>query len=203
MFSEKHPQAARKFDISLRGYEAWESACADHNWLKPSDRLYSDADGLLSFVAFWYNPGDVFVNARFWNTFGNLRQEYAKMARRKLRETEEKKAAWLGFLDKRLTEQELDELDEWQPSPAEIWESVDKLILDGYRVTLSYNPKFKTATATIIDEKAGRKAGGWSLASSDANGALALKAAVFKHFIVLEGSWDVLLDLPLTPGKRG
>jgi len=125
------------------------------------------------------------------------------MARKTNNNLPPKRAKWQGFLDYRLTEDELVELDEWKPKPAEIWESVDALMNGNYRVTLSYNPNTKTATATITDDEPTRKSGGWALASSDGDCALAVKAAVFKHFHVLQGSWENLLDLPNTAGRRG
>jgi len=125
------------------------------------------------------------------------------MARKTGNNLPPKRAKWQGFVDYRLTEDELNELDGWQPAPAEIWENVNTLMNANYRVTLSYNANTKTATATITDDEPTRKAGGWALASSDSDCALALKAAVFKHFHVLGATWEHLLDVPNAGGRRG
>lgn len=125
------------------------------------------------------------------------------MAGRRAADTSVKKAKWSGFLDFRLSDDQLADLDDWQPSVAEIWEKVDSVLHDGYKVTLSYNAKYHTATATLIDESLSRRSGGYGLSSSDSDGALALKAAMFKHFVVLQGTWESLLDQPLVAGRRG
>jgi len=125
------------------------------------------------------------------------------MARKTNKNMPPARAKWQGFLDYRLTEDQLMELDGWQPTLVEIWEQADMLLTSNYRVTLSYNANTKTATATIIDDEPTRKAGGWALASSDSNGATALKAALYKHFHVLAADWENLLDIPNAGGRRG
>lgn len=125
------------------------------------------------------------------------------MARRAVKEQAEKRATWQGFIDFRLTNDQLAELDDWQPTPVEIWESVDRLLGDKYRVTLSYSAKLKTATCSIMDDDPMRKSGGWALSSADGDGASALKAAIYKHFLVLNGSWETVLDIPASVGRRG
>lgn len=125
------------------------------------------------------------------------------MARRTVKNERDARAKWQGFLDFRLSESQLDGLDEWQPAVAEIWECVDTLMENRYRVTLSYSDTYHTATCSIIDDDPKRKAGGWALASSDVDAAGALKAAIYKHFTVLEGNWETLLDMPNTTGRRG
>ena len=125
------------------------------------------------------------------------------MAGKRVKDSTPKRATWIGFLDFRLSEAQIDELNDWQPSVAEVWEKVDALLLGGYKITLSYNPKFHTSSVTLIDEDGSRKSGGYGLSSSHTDGALALKTALFKHFVVLEGTWETLLDAPLTPGRIG
>lgn len=202
LFSDKYPKSARGFGVSLAGYEAWESACADHNWLPADTRVYGVADSLMLYAASWYNAGDLFSSARFFPVWYKLRQEFATMARRKVEDQREKRATWQGFLDFKLDNEQLEEMDGWEPTPAEMWELVDRLMNDGYRLTLSYSVKLKTATCTVMDDDPKRKSGGWGLSSGDADGAHALKAALYKHFLVLEGTWDSLLDAAPSVGRR-
>jgi len=133
-----------------------------------------------------------------------LSQEMAKMAGRKPRQAAQTndKPAWQGFLDMRLTDAQLEELDGWKPKPQEIWDQVDEMTADGYRLTLSYNRNTKLASVTIIDDSPTRKSGGFALSNADTNGALALKMAVFKHKLLLMGDWTSLLDLPVK-SRRG
>lgn len=162
------------------------------------------ADGLLSRAANWRNPNDYFSSPVMWRrllTFQEGRDAImAKQTRNK--NWADNKAQWQGFLERRLTDDELDALDAWQPDAAEVWGCVDDLIQAGYRFTLSYNVRTKLATATLIDDTAERKTGGYALSAADEDGALALKALVFKHTTVLAGDWAALLSAP-PKARRG
>ena len=115
---------------------------------------------------------------------------------------QEDKAEWVGFLDFRLDDAMLAELDEWKPRPADVWAEVDAATQDGYRFTLSYNARLHIASCTMICDNASLKWGGYALSSSDSDGALALKMAVFKH-LKLGREWGSLLDQPKPAGRRG
>jgi len=201
-FSERYPLTAGKFDTSHEGFSSWVLACEDHGW-HASEEIFPLADSLMMVAVSWYQPRSVFTSYKFSYRFARMQLELGKMARKTTQQKKVARAKWQGFIDYRLTEDQLMELDEWNPTPAEIWEQTDRLMEANYRVTLSYNTGTKTATATLIDDDPERKSGGWALASSDSNGALALKAALYKHFLVLQGSWENLLDLPNTGGRRG
>jgi len=108
---------------------------------------------------------------------------------------ERERNEWMGFLDCRLSEEQLDMLDQQKPKPAEIWAAVDEMIVDEYRFTLSYNKNLKLASVTVIDDSRTRKTAGYALSSADSDGALALKMAVYKHYVVLEKNWEPLLSV--------
>jgi len=200
--AELYPRTALKFDVSPEAEFRLVQLWLDHNWIAGT-YLFGYADDLIVRAASWTADSNLFLSYRFSILLYKFRAEYAEMAGRKPKETRVARAKWNGFLDYRLSEEELDGLDNWQPAAAEIWEGVDRLIEDGYRIALSYNAQFKVATCTIMDDDANRRAGGYGLSSSDVDGARALKAAIYKHFVVLEGKWDRLLDMPLTTGRRG
>jgi len=199
---ELFPRTAEKFDNSLSALTRLEAEWLEHGW-SASVYVFAYADDLSVRAASWRDDGNLFLSYRFSVLLYKFRAEYAAMAGRKPKESRAVRAKWIGFLDYRLTEDELSGLDEWTPTTAEIWERVDALIEGGYRLALSYNGQFKVATCTIMDDDSARKGGGYGLSSSDADGAMALKAALYKHFEVLRGSWDSLLDAPLTTGRRG
>jgi len=115
---------------------------------------------------------------------------------------DDERAAWKGFLDRRLSDGELDEMDGWKPTPAEVFELLDGMIQDGYRLTLSYNKQTKLASVTIIDDEKKRASGGYALSNADTDGASALKMAVWKHVVLLGKLWDGLLDQPVR-SRRG
>ncbi len=162
------------------------------------------ADDLFKRLLSWYEPTNLFYSPRFLSKL-HLFREYAKtMANNKANDKKTAaRASWKGFLDFRLDDAQLTELDEWQPSALELMENVDGIMFDGYRFTLSYNKQTKLATCTLIDDVKERVSGGYGLSTSDATAALALKAAVYKHALVLERSWASLVGTPSQGGRRG
>jgi len=203
LFDELFPRTAFHFDTSALSQTEWleglEGDELEHRW---SVCLF--ADDLLRSAASYHGEGDIFVSYRFSSKFALLRGELAMATRRKttqpIKDTD--KAEWKGFLDFRLNDAQLAELDEWKPRPSDIWAEVDAAIAAGFRFTLSYNAKTHLASATMICDDTDKKYGGYALSSSDEDGALALKMAVFKH-VKLAHDWTSLLDAAPTRGKRG
>lgn len=201
-FVDLFPSSSAKFAWDLRDLANVDAEWLLHGW-EPDGRVHLHADDLLVRCASWRQDYSLFSAYSFLQLLWKFREEYHSMSGRKAKEVSYKRATWVGFLDFRLSEDELLALDDWQPTAAEIWESVDTLIESNYRLTLSYNERLKLASVTLIDDNPERRSGGYGLSSSDRDGALALKAAVFKHFHVLQGSWERLIDQPLTRGQRG
>jgi len=199
---ELYPNAAVRFALTEYAERCFVNELADHGW-SPGVWLFAYADDLTVRAVSWREPGNLFLSFRFSILLYKFRAEYHAMAGRKPKESRAQRAKWVGFLDYRLNEDQLSGLDEWSPPLAEVWEKVDALLSNNYRVTLSYNANFKVASCTIMDDDPARPSGGYGVSSSDVDGAGALKAALYKHFVVLEGSWATLLDQPLTPGRRG
>jgi len=103
---------------------------------------------------------------------------------------------------RKLSDEELAGCDEWKPNAREIWDKVDALITQGFRLTLSYNTKTKLASVTMIDNREKSSTAGYAVSSADTDGALALKTALYKHLTVLGEDWSSILDT--TPrAKRG
>jgi hypothetical protein len=203
MFDDLFPRSAFHFDTSaLSGAEWLEGLGGDEADLRWSIALLSDE--LLRSCASYHGEGDYFVSPRFLSKRALLRREISMATKRKVRDAvrQEDKAEWVGFLDYRLDDEGLAALDEWKPKPQDIWAEVDALISSGYRLTLSYNAKTHLASCTLICDDANKAWGGYALSSSDEDGALALKMAVFKH-LRLERSWQALLNQPVRRGQRG
>lgn len=201
LFDRLFPSIALGFETSLSGTTLWkgetDDAAIERLWL-----LALSADVLLIRAASYRETFDLFSRPKFWSElylFSQLREGSNGMAQKGQRKQDER-ATWKGFLDCRLTEEQLDALDQWKPKPTEVFVTVDEMMADDYRLTLSYNKRTKLASCTIIDDSPARKTGGWALSTSDDNGAAALKAAVYKHNTVLEKDWLPLLDT--TPKSR-
>jgi len=199
-FEVRFPSSSGHFDWTKDGRRVWRQEAVQRGIVHVNE-FYAGTLDLLCYAASWRSRENMFVNYRFFSRLYSLTQELDFMPRKATKTA--KRATWKGFLDFRLGEGELQELDEWKPKAPEIWESVDTLLRSNIRVTLSYSSATQTSTCTLIDDDPERASGGWALASSDSDGALALKAAIFKHFMVLEASWERLLDLPAAGGRRG
>lgn len=203
MFDEQFPRSSRKFDMVPYTGREWLTA-------KGMDRLIFSwsiwvlSCELLNRAASYRGDSNVWESQRFFGRVSYLRGEIAMargaQKRDPIKDTD--KAEWKGFIDYRLSEDELAELDNWKPKPTEIWTEVDAAIASGFRFTLTYNAKTHLASCTMIDDNAARGSGGYALSSSDEDGALALKMAIFKH-VRLDRTWQTLLGKPMAKAKRG
>ena len=203
MFDELFPSTARKFDVQpLDGVEWAQSILDDALPFIWSQWVLSCE--LLSRAASFRGQGDLFLTPRFYSRVSYLRGEFAMARGEKKRDPipDSSKAEWKGFLDYRLSDDDLVELDGWKPKPQELWSEIDEMIKAGYRFTLSYNAKTHLASCTMIDDSNMRPSGGYAISSADSDGALALKMAVFKH-LKLERTWLGLLEKPQPMGRRG
>lgn len=204
MFDELFPSTSRKFRIDPPS----GSVYVDGRWSEEKHRVWNMwllADELLKLAASYRaETGDLFSRRRFWSKLEEYRTEMAKRNSTTKRDMvrQDERPEWKGFIDYRLSDEELAELDEWQPSSDDIWVMVDKMINDRRRLTLSYNSRQHLASCTIIDDDSERKTGGYALSSADTDGALALKMACFKHLKLGEDWTDMLTD-DKPHGRRG
>lgn len=147
---------------------------------------------------------DLFTSYKFWRTFLAFKQERATMAGRKVKEErrQDERPEWRGFLDFRLTDEQLEALDSSKPKPTELFAAIDDMQQNDYRFILSYNRRTKLASVTVMDDNPERKSAGYALSSADTDCAGALKMAVYKHVVLLEGDWSRLLEAP-PKSRRG
>jgi len=199
-FDAKFPKISQKFSMEVSAMSIKAKAAADDDtWY-----LLLSADLLLTKATSHREPTDLFTISSFWRTLAVFRGKRALATKRKI-EPERKqndRAEWLGFLDRRLSDDEISALDESKPKPSELWSAIDDILSDGYRFILSYNKRTKLASVTLVDDNPDRKTGGYALSSSDTDGAGALKMAVYKHVVLLERDWTSLLDQPVK-ARRG
>lgn len=204
MFDDLFPRTAFHFDVSVLSSSEWLEGLSEED----ASRRWSLAvlsDELLRSCASYHGDGDLFLSSRFLSKLAITRRELNMVTRRgKSKDAikQEDKADWVGFLDFRLSEGLLSELDDWKPRPADIWTEVDLCIQSGYRFTMSYNPRTHLASVTMICDDPEQKWGGYALSSSDTDGALALKMAVFKH-LQLQRDWSALMTDQPVKGRRG
>lgn len=203
LFDELFPKTGSKFDTGFMSAREWHDS-RDDGTRELRWHIQITADDLMRYITSWRERTDAFLSRRIYHSLQLIREDYAKMAGRKRKDAipDDSRAAWKGFLDRRLTDGELEELDNWKPKPADIFAAVDDMIQNGYRFTLSYNKQTKLASCTIIDDNNTRASGGYALSNADTDGAMALKMAVYKHVTLLSKDWSQLLDQPVR-SRRG
>jgi len=147
----------------------------------------------------WTVPYNFFDNRQTIEQLSRLsniiERDILKMARTP-KKTEYSRPEWKGFLDYTLNEQELAEADAWKLTPAQMWEGINTLTAEGYRLTVSYSKQLTAYTATLQAGTEQRNASGWALSARDAKAEGALKLLLWKHFIGMEGDWKGLTDAP-------
>lgn len=161
----------------------------------------SQADELakhaLDLIRSFHGEGDVFGTRRVGAAQGSFNYilEMELMATKaRQTTTRETSPEWRGFLEYRLTAEELDDLDSWTPEPAEMFERLHAYLVEGYTFTLSWSDRTKQACFSLRDNNPERKTAGYCMTTFDGDCALALKAGVYKQDIALKGDWKPLLE---------
>lgn len=155
----------------------------------------------LALIRAFHGEGDAFSTMRIGaaqGAFNHLLEGSMAAPKAKTAPTRETAPEWKGFLEYRLTAEELDDLDSWNPDAAEMFEALHKFLVDGYTFTLSWSDKTKQACFSLRDNNSERKTAGYCMTTFDADCALALKAGVFKQRVVLKDDWTPLV----TAGKQ-
>lgn len=154
----------------------------------------------LGLVSSFHGEGDVFSTRRLANLVGEffMRLEAFPMVKKAERTSNSNAAPeWRGFLEYRLSPDELEDLDSWTPDASEIMEALHAFIVEGYTFTLSWSARTGQACFSLRDNNPERKTAGYCMTTFDADCALALKAGVYKQKVVLRDDWQPLL----VPGK--
>lgn len=192
-----NPDAARRMNRTLDGYErVWvDAAKREMRWT---------AKEWLHQLARYHSPDDFLTKSKQARLHGHFTETYRElygMAKKPTR-TNFDRAEWKGFLERRLTDSELEAFDSEELDPAEILVSLDKLAGDGLEFKLSYSGKLKAYTATMIDQRHGSKTAGYALSAADEVGLKALAMLLYKYLVVLDGELSSLLDAE-RPARRG
>lgn len=160
-------------------------------------RRFATCATLLSArLARWYNASDFFTNRDNLEVFArasNIWKEELIMARNSKKTNDFQRDTWKGFVERRLTDQELFEATEWQFSDADMVECIVALTEVGYKFTASFNGATKAATATLHAGEPQGKSAGWALSAKGENARDALKLLMYKHYHILHEDWSELL----------
>lgn len=202
-FDKEFSRKPRPFGLNAIDGAAWLSSAYGEGVGWQGEFLLL-CDDLLKRCSSWYEDYDLFSNPAFSMKLTRFREICATLANSKTKAASKSvRPEWKGFLDFRLDDEQLGELDAWQINAGELFAAVDGILYAGFRLTVSYNSVTKLANCTIIDDRSSSPSAGFGLSTADTSSALALKAAVFKHSVVLHGDWAVLMDKPSVGGRRG
>jgi len=166
--------------------------------------LRAKAEQIFALMASYYSPDNFFEKYRAANAFAEFRMIYTEfyMPARKVQPTTGDRPEWQGFLERRLSDMELQAFDEHEWNAVEILAALDEMMLSGYKVTLSYQSKDKAFTATVMDQRKGSMTAGYALSATDGTGFGALCMLLYKHIEILSGEWGILLGEG-RPTRRG
>lgn len=197
------PMRREFFHLSSAVSQAWRT---DDRGLRLRASEADDwAIKALALIKRFHGEGDVFSTRTLGNKIGHFFMclEELPMVRKVERKDSSSAAPeWKGFLEYRLSPDELDDLDSWSPDPAEVFEALHDMLLRGYTFTLSWSAKTGQACFSLRDNNPDRKTAGYCMTTFDADCALALKAGVYKQKVVLQDDWEPLVQAG-KPARRG
>lgn len=150
----------------------------------------------MALIRSYHSEGDCFSRSRIGaaqGTFNHILETKLMASKAKPAPSRDSAPEWRGFLEYRLTAEELDDLDSWNPDAAEIFETLHSYLVDGYTFTCSWSDRTKQACFSLRDNNPERKTAGYCMTTFDSDCALALKAGVFKQTIILKGDWTPFL----------
>lgn len=180
-----------------------ESAVS-HSWRRgtPLERLRASgcddyALMLLAALTMFRGESEAFGTRRIGNLSGKFYialEELPTVKKAPQATSRDNAPEWKGFLEYRLTAEELEDLDSWQPDAAEVFEELHRFLVDGYSFTVTWSFRTEQACFSLRDISPERKTAGYCMTTFDANCMLAIKAGVFKQTLVLKGDWTPLLS---------
>lgn len=109
----------------------------------------------------------------------------------------------LTFLNLRLTEEQISEMDNAKVTPAQLVTSLAAVIEGGLAFSLNWNSERETANATFMDKREDSDCKGYALSAFGRDVPDALKILLFKHLNLLGGDWRELIGKPQSTNRRG
>lgn len=194
---DANPLAVERLTRPLPGYERiWTDAMR-----RDLTTLANRWSGLLSS---YYSPDNFLEKAKQGKVHGEFMTRFRELYNmpRKQAPRNFDRVEWKGFLERRLTDAELEAFDNEILNPAEILVSIDKLAGEGFQFKLSYSGMLRAYTATMIDQRQGSRTVGYALSAADDSGLKALGMLLYKFLVVLDGDIEQLLDAE-RPARRG
>ena len=98
---------------------------------------------------------------------------------------------FIGFIDPRLTSEELQRQKEMQLTAEDAFDSLLKFVEEGYAVKFAYDDNNCCHQATATPKKHSHPYAGMYLVGRGSEPLKALKQLLFKHYHILDGIWSV------------
>jgi len=188
----------------------WERS---ENWTDKSFRPFV-ADARASAHLFYlymysYRQRDnIALKTKFWKLYlqfvDALGRIYNVPTRKNPRREEPSQTfGQLTFLNLRLSEEQMLEMDGTKVTPAQLVTSLAAVIEGGLAFSLNWNSERETANATFMDKREDSDCKGYALSAFGTDVPDALKILLFKHLNVLAGDWRELIGKPQSVNRRG
>lgn len=116
-------------------------------------------------------------------------REAAKRRERKARQAENVRPEWKGFVSCELTVEDKKALREGAMSYEDAWEGLLDIIPEGYKLSVSWDEKNDTFTASLTAGKGTAGNAGWCLTGRGATFDGAVVSLAYKHFSKLRRDW--------------
>lgn len=157
--------------------------------------LKLDADAIASAMLSWKHTHDFFESSRGRQKAADYLQTWSRllMASKKPVVQTTDRPTWKGFLERPLTEEELEACDNWKPQNEEIFEHYIAIVSSGIDVSSSYSAKLKATTCTFKDQRPDSPTAGYALSARGDDAVDSLKLMIYKHTGALQGDWKPLL----------
>lgn len=194
----------------IQYYAAWEHA---DTWTNHSYRPFvSDARAsaslLCNYMFSYRQRENIATKAKFWNLYMQfvdaLGRLYSVPTRKNdKREDSNQTFGQLTFLNLRLDDEQMAEMDNTKVTPAQLVTSLAAVIEGGIAFSLNWNKERETANATFMDKREDSDCKGYALSAFGTDVPDALKILLYKHLNVLGGDWRELIAKPPTVNRRG
>lgn len=102
---------------------------------------------------------------------------------------------WKGFIECRLTADQLDGLMTWEFVDEDVWQLLISEVMGGYKFTIAYNPQNNSFVASLTGGIATANSG-YTLSAFAPDYSMAVRALAYKHMVILEGDWGRSKSLP-------
>lgn len=196
--------------IHYTHYADWERS---EFWLDASFRprvvnARACANLLYYYIVSYHSRDNIILKTKFWKLYlqflDALGEVYNVPTKRNPRREEPAQTfEKLTFLNLRLTEEQMVEMDNTKATPAQIMTSLAAVIEGGLAFSLNYNQERETANATFMDKREDSPAQNHALSAFGTDIPDALKILLYKHLNVLGGDWAELIGKPQNTNRRG